>query len=45
MVATKKVPTSIYMAGDIRYLINDAIQNEFVNLTVTLEEIKGPVLE
>ena len=32
-----------YMAGDIRHLINDAIQNELVNLPTTLAEIKDPV--
>ncbi|OYT15015.1 MAG: hypothetical protein B7C24_15295 [Bacteroidetes bacterium 4572_77] len=34
---------SEYMSGDIRHLINDAIQNELVNLPVTLAEIKDPV--
>jgi hypothetical protein len=31
------------MAGDIRHLINDAIQSELVNLPATLAEIKDPV--
>ena len=31
------------MAGDIRHLINDAIQNELVNLPTTLAEIKDPI--
>lgn len=31
------------MSGDIRHLINDAIQNELVNLPATLSEIKDPV--
>ena len=43
MTANKKAPTSKYMAGDIRHLINDAIQNELVNLPATLAEIKDPV--
>jgi hypothetical protein len=32
-----------YMSGDIRLLINDAIQNELANLPATLAEIKDPV--
>jgi hypothetical protein len=32
-----------YMSGDIRHLINDAIQNELSNLPTTLAEIKDPV--
>jgi hypothetical protein len=35
--------TSKYMAGDIRHLINQAIQNELTNLPNTLDEIKDPV--
>jgi hypothetical protein len=31
------------MADDIRHLINDAIQNELINLRATLAEIKNPV--
>jgi hypothetical protein len=31
------------MAGDIRHLINDAIQNELINLPATLAEIKDPI--
>ena len=31
------------MADDIRHLINDAIQNELINLRATLAEIKKPV--
>mgnify|MGYP006135634329 FL=1 len=40
---TKQTPTSKYMAGDIRHLINKAIQNELTNLPSTLAEIKDPV--
>lgn len=43
MTKSKKTPTSKYMSGDIRHLINDAIQNELVNLPITLSEIKDPV--
>ena len=43
MPTNNKAPTSKYMAGDIRHLINQAIQNELTNLTVTLAEIKDPV--
>ena len=32
-----------YMSGDIRHLINDAIQNELTNLSNTLAEIKDPI--
>lgn len=32
-----------YMSGDIRHLINDAIQKELSNLPETLAEIKDPV--
>ena len=32
-----------YMAGDIRHLINKAIQDELINLPNTLSEIKDPV--
>jgi hypothetical protein len=31
------------MSGDIRHLINDAIQTELTNLPNTLSEIKDPV--
>jgi len=31
------------MAGDIRHLINKAIQNELTNLPATLSEIKDPI--
>lgn len=31
------------MGGNIRHLINDAIQNELANLPSTLAEIKDPV--
>jgi hypothetical protein len=34
MAAIKKTPTSKYMAGDIRQLINQAIQDELTNLLV-----------
>ena len=43
MTAANKTPTSKYMSGDIRHLINKAIQNELVNLPNTLAEIKDPV--
>ncbi|WP_426357980.1 hypothetical protein ACPUVO_16265 [Pseudocolwellia sp. HL-MZ19] len=43
MATTNKVPTSKYMAGDIRNLINQAIQTELTNLPSTLAEIKDPV--
>jgi hypothetical protein len=43
MKAANKVPTSKYMSGDIRHLINQAIQNELTNLPATLSEIKDPV--
>ena len=43
MKTSSKVPTSKYMSGDIRHLINQAIQDELVNLPSTLSEIKDPV--
>jgi hypothetical protein len=43
MKTANKTPTSKYMSGDIRHLINDAIQNELTNLPSTLSEIKDPV--
>lgn len=43
MAITNKAPTSKYMSGDIRHLINTAIQNELINLPSTLSEIKDPV--
>ena len=43
MKTTNKTPTSKYMAGDIRHLINQAIQDELINLPSTLAEIKDPV--
>jgi hypothetical protein len=43
MAAGNKAHTSKYMAGDIRHLINQAIQNELANLPTTLAEIKDPV--
>lgn len=43
MTTNSKSPASKYIAGDIRHLINDAIQNELVNLPTTLAEIKDPV--
>jgi hypothetical protein len=43
MPKSNKIPTSEYMSGDIRHLINDAIQKELVNLSATLTEIKDPV--
>ena len=38
-----KAATSKYMSGDIRHLINKAIQDELANLPTTLSEIKDPV--
>ena len=32
-----------YMSGDIRHLINDAIQHELTNLPATLAAIKDPI--
>jgi hypothetical protein len=43
MISANKIPTSKYMAGDIRHLINQAIQDELLNLPSTLSEIKDPV--
>jgi hypothetical protein len=43
MTKSNQTPTSKYMAGDIRHLINQAIQNELSNLPATLSEIKDPV--
>lgn len=43
MKKDKKAPTSKYMAGDIRQLINQAVQTELTNLPSTLAEIKDPV--
>jgi hypothetical protein len=43
MTTANKVPTSKYMSGDIRHLINQAIQNELTKLPATLSEIKDPV--
>ncbi len=42
-MTTNKVHPSKYMAGDIRHLINKAIQNELTNLPATLSEIKDPI--
>jgi hypothetical protein len=43
MTTTNKALISKYMAGDIRQLINQAIQNELASLPSTLAEIKDPV--
>ena len=43
MASNNQEPTRKYMDGDIRHLINDAIQNELTNLPSTLSEIKDPV--
>jgi hypothetical protein len=43
MAADNKALASKYMAGDIRHLINQAIQNELTNLPATLAEIKDPI--
>ena len=37
------IDNSKFMAGDIRHLINSAIQNELTNLPSTLAEIKDPI--
>ncbi|AOW76702.1 hypothetical protein A3Q34_07455 [Colwellia sp. PAMC 20917] len=42
MTTNNQTLTNSYMAGDIRHLINQAIQNELTNLPVTLAEIKDP---
>jgi hypothetical protein len=43
MIKSNKAPTSKYMSGDIKHLINKAIHNELANLPTTLSEIKDPV--
>tara|TARA_R110000851_G_scaffold277112_1_gene430244 strand:- start:759 stop:1013 length:255 start_codon:yes stop_codon:yes gene_type:complete len=43
MAKENKAPTSKYMSGDIRHLINQAIQSELANLPATLTEIKDPI--
>jgi hypothetical protein len=43
MTKNNKAPSSKYISGNIRHLINDAIQNELANLPSTLEEIKDPI--
>lgn len=43
MTTTTKATNSKYMAGDIRHLINQAIQDELTDLPSTLSEIKDPV--
>jgi len=43
MTTDNQAPNSKYMAGDIRHLINKAIQDELINLPITLSEIKDPV--
>jgi len=43
MTTASNTPTSKYMAGDIRHLINKAIQDELAQLPKTLAEIKDPV--
>jgi hypothetical protein len=43
MTVANKAPTSKYMSGDIRHLINNAIQDELANLPSTLAEIKDPI--
>jgi hypothetical protein len=34
---------SKYMSGNVRHLINQAIQHELANLPATLSEIKDPI--
>jgi hypothetical protein len=43
MTEANKTLTSKYMAGDIRHLINLAIQDELAQLPNTLAEIKDPI--
>jgi hypothetical protein len=43
MTTSNKEASSKYMSGDIRHLINKAIQDELANLPATLAEIKDPV--
>ena len=43
MATNNKAPISKYMSGDIRHLINQALQDELTNLPNTLAEIKDPV--
>ena len=43
MAKANKTATSKYMSGDIRHLINQAIQSELANLPATLAEIKDPI--
>lgn len=43
MAKANKTATSKYMSGDIRHLINQAIQSELTNLPATLAEIKDPI--
>jgi hypothetical protein len=43
MTKNNQTPSSKYMAGDIRHLVNQAIQDELTNLPNTLSEIKDPV--
>jgi len=43
MTTNKQTNTNKYMAGNIRHLINQAIQSELTNLPVTLAEIKDPI--
>jgi hypothetical protein len=42
MAKENKAPTSKYMSGDIRHLINRAIQSELTNLPAILAESKKP---
>ena len=43
MAKANKTATSKYMSGDIRHLINQAIQSELANLLATLAEVKDPI--
>ena len=43
MTTNKKEASSKHMSGDIRHLINKAIQGELANLPATFAEIKDPV--
>lgn len=43
MAKANKTATSKYMSGDIRHLINQAIQSELANLPATLAEVKDPI--
>jgi hypothetical protein len=43
METNNEAPKSKFMSGNIRHLINQAIQHELANLPITLSEVKDPV--